>query len=314
MPHFAVIDIGSNALRLAIGEKTSHSTLEIRERLRKPLRLGTSVFSQKKPKNLGGSIEKNTYKELKKVLLLFQKHIAHYRPICTRVVATSAFREAQNRKNIQKKLYEELKLWVNIISGKEEAELVSLAVREKLKKQKNLQKNPFLIADIGGGSVELICIQKDKILKTKSFPLGTVRLLQMNEKKFSNEQIQDWLPKHTKDQLDHYFSKIPPCSLCVGTGGNMDQFLKLQTHLGIEGEESLTLNQVVSLKEKLQSMGYKKRVEHFDLKPDRGDVIVPAIIMTQILMEQAGSQRLHLPLVGLKDGVLQKLIIDHSSL
>ena len=302
MSYYAAIDIGSNAMRLAIIHQTRLEP-HISFRLREPVRLGTSVFDQ-------GYIDEPIYNDLKAALLKFHNHLENHNVKKFRAVATSAMREADNQQEIVERLHKETGIKIEVISGQEEARLVALAISQKI----DLNKGRFLLIDIGGGSIELIVMNQGQQIKKESFVLGSVRLLQLDDNQFKKEKLEDWLPKYLKEQLKEYFSDLGPIPNCVGTGGNMDRFIKLKNFVSEDtDEESLSFKEMQKIYHELKSVSYKERIAKFCLKPDRADVIIPAAIATNKIMSMAGADRIYIPQVGIKDGMLYELCTSSSS-
>ena len=293
MSYIAAIDIGSNAVRLAIANHTN-SGFYISYLSRQAVRLGSSVFS-------GGSINGETYSDLKGALLQFKNQMENYNVSCWRAVATSAMREAANNTSIVDRLKKETGIAVEIISGQEEAQLVSLAVSRKI----DLSRGQYLLIDIGGGSIELVAVVKGQVVRKKSYKTGVVRILELRRKK--GEKFESWLPKFFKNETHSFFEKLPNLENAVGTGGNMDRFIKLKTFVSNEPGMFLTAREMKKMEKILSQVSYKERILKFCLKADRADVIVPAALITNQIMTMAGSLKIHLPQVGLKDGLLYEL-------
>lgn len=301
MSYFAAIDIGSNAMRLAIAHKTT-GNFHISYKSREPVRLGSTVFDS-------GFIEESIYHDLKEAMLKFSNHMTNHNVQKFRAVATSAMREAKNNREVIDKLHRDTGIRLEIISGEEEARLVAVAIEQKI----DMSQGRFLIIDIGGGSIELILIDNGKQIKKESFVLGTVRLLQLDKTDHAKEKIEDWLPNHFKSVLSDYFNGLDPIPQCVGTGGNMDRFNKLKSFVSKEPGESLKIDEMKQLFKSLDEVDYKERILKFCLTPDRADVIIPAAIATVAIMEMAGAENIHLPLVGLKDGLLHELCTSDTN-
>ena len=172
MPCIAAIDIGSNAVRLAIAiNEKPDLDFYISYMSRQPVRLGSSVFSQ-------GNIDKETYFNLRQALLQFRNQLENHNVRHWRAVATSAMREAGNNRSIIDCLKRETGITVEIINGQEEARLVSLAISKKI----DLSRGCYLLIDIGGGSIELVAIINGQIKKKKSYRIGMVRILELQKK------------------------------------------------------------------------------------------------------------------------------------
>lgn len=293
MAYLAAIDIGSNAIRLAIANDNP-TGLHESYRSREPVRLGSSVFSQ-------GLVDEGTFEDLKAALMQFKNQIENHNVLKYRAIATSAMREASNGQEIVKNLFETTGLKVEIISGEEEARLVSLAISQKV----DMEKGSFLLIDIGGGSIELVAIVDGQILKKQSFVLGMVRILELAKEK--KELLEDWFPGYIDSQVEDFFNDLPPLKRAVGTGGNMDRFIKLKEHITDDNGMDLSKKQMQQISKMLSQVSYKERIKKFALKPDRADVIIPASIATLKFMDLGQCDDIFLPQVGIKDGVLQEL-------
>jgi exopolyphosphatase / guanosine-5'-triphosphate,3'-diphosphate pyrophosphatase len=291
--NIAAIDIGSNAIRLAIAKD---KPLTIAYRSREPVRLGSSVFSQ-------GKINQEIYNDLRLALIKFKKHLEIHKVLKIRAVATSAMRDARNNKTILRNLKNETGIQIEIISGEEEARLVSLAIAQKV----NIHIGNHILIDIGGGSIELIAIVKGDIVKKESFPIGMVRILEMHKSR--RRELNEWLPQYINQTLKDFFKDLPKLENAVGTGGNMDRFIKLKQFISSEKGSFLETREMKKIYTALNAVDYNKRILKFKLKPDRADVIIPAAITTIEILKLAKADRIRLPRVGLKDGLLQELSV-----
>lgn len=293
MSHIAAIDIGSNAIRLAIAQQSSQG-LYIPYRSREPVRLGSSVFAQ-------GIIDESTFHDLERALNQFKNQLDNYNVSQYRAIATSAMREARNGQDVVEKLFQSTGLRVEIISGQEEAQLVSNAISQIV----DLKTGYHLLIDIGGGSIELIAMSDGKILKKQSFVLGMVRVLELQKQKTT--PIKDWFPEFIRQETHVFFEGLPPLETAVGTGGNMDRFIKLKPFVSETEGIDLSREHMKDLYQLLSEVDYRERIQKFSLKPDRADVIVPAAIATLQFMKLGSCKQILFPQVGVKDGVLQEL-------
>jgi len=294
MHYIAAIDIGSNAIRLAIA-RVQGTQLQISYRSREPVRLGSNVFSD-------GVIHAEIYDDLCYALQNFQNQLDNHKVHSLRAVATSAMREASNSQQVVQDLIRDTGIHVEIISGEEEARLVALAIEQKL----DLSRGHYLLIDIGGGSIELVAIKDGQILKKQSFVIGMVRVLELAKTK--KEDLKEWLPSFVKTEVQSFLSDLPSMEYAVGTGGSMDRFIKLKGFVSNHHGEYLTDKEMQSLQEKLLAVPYKERILKFCLKPDRADVIIPAAIVTNEILQLAKCSQIYFPQVGLKDGVLYDLV------
>jgi exopolyphosphatase/guanosine-5'-triphosphate,3'-diphosphate pyrophosphatase len=155
MPTLCAIDVGSNAMRLAIGFMDHGRKLHVVEDLREPVRLGQDVFTR-------GSISRETTQRAIEAFTRFKELIEQHQVIKTRAVATSALRESANRDAFIKKIFQATGIELKTINADEEALLVHLAVSKKIP----LEGKTAMLIDIGGGSVEVTLAQNNKILAT----------------------------------------------------------------------------------------------------------------------------------------------------
>jgi exopolyphosphatase/guanosine-5'-triphosphate,3'-diphosphate pyrophosphatase len=283
----AAIDIGSNAIRLQIirvireNELVSFKKLEY---LRFPLRLGHDVFKY-------GEIGEVASDKFEKLMKTFKLLIDLYEVDAYYAVATSAMREAKNGKKIIQNIATYFDLKINLISGKEEAEILSKAIIPYLD-----DKN-YIHIDVGGGSTELNLYKGKKKINSHSFKVGSVRQLKVMERKAIFKSMADWL-KIKKNQIG---SPI----FAIGTGGNINKLFKL-SHQKYNG--SISYTELNALKLYVNAFDYDKRINQLKLNPDRADVIIPAAEIYLEVMKLTGADQILVPGVGLKDGTLYALL------
>src|SRR6266850_3687861 len=163
----AGMDVGSNAIRLAIAEFQSTTRYRILERVRVPVRLGESVFHINR-------IAPETMEAALDAFRSFRRRMEGHGVVVHRAVATSATREAKNRAAFADRVHSETGIDLELIPGTEEARLVALGVRAKL----SLARGLSLIVDVGGGSSEIALVSRGEILVVESHDVGGVRLLE----------------------------------------------------------------------------------------------------------------------------------------
>jgi len=301
MPVFAAIDVGSNAIRLVIGEVNAERRITVLEYLREPVRLGEDVFAH-------GVMSDKTIDRACDAFVKFRESIDRYGVRWVRAVATSACREALNRELFVDRIGQISDIEINTINEEEEARLIYLAVADRVP----LKDKAALLVDIGGGSTEVTLVSAGQILTTESFKMGSVRLLQLlrdsrhGEREFHQllreylESTQQKIKKELGDQR---------IELCVGTGGNIEVLGDLRKEvLGKERDMVLPADELDILVKRLQSLSFEERVRQLGLRPDRADVIVPASMILQKIMKQAGVREVLIPRVGLKDGLLIDMV------
>jgi len=297
MSKIAAIDVGSNAMRMVIGEVDEAWQVRVLENIRLPVRLGQDVFSK-------GYLEQEIIQQTEEAFLRF-KHVADNHGVTQiRAVATSAAREASNSDLLIDKVKQASGIELELINGEEEARLIHLAVVHAL----NLKDKRTLLIDIGGGSVEVTISNGRNILSTESHTMGTVRLLE----KLGAEDDR----KHVFGKLVHEYAEsaryrierdigAEKIQVCAGTGGNVEEIGRLRQKLfKAETDRFIMLDELAELIKRLERLTYKERISKLKLRPDRADVILPAAIVLHMIASQSGVKQIAIPNVGLKDGVL----------
>ena len=291
MKKYAAVDIGSNAIRLLIvGVLKTNSVHKYRKisLVRVPIRLGQDVFLYKKISNEKLKLLLNTLKAFK--LLMSVHNIDRYK-IC----ATSAMRESKNSKEVLKRVRKKLNLDINIISGKDEASIIANVFAKDFNNHKNL-----LYVDVGGGSTELTIIDKGKIVESKSFKIGTVRILNNLVKKDTWGKYEEWIKKHTK-----IYNGI----LTIASGGNANKLLKIS---GKEIGKPMSIKVIKEIYLELNKYSFEDRVIKLNLSTDRADVIIPATEIYLKSMNFCKSNQIVIPRIGLADGIIRMISSDEN--
>jgi exopolyphosphatase/guanosine-5'-triphosphate,3'-diphosphate pyrophosphatase len=279
----AAIDIGSNAIRLQIstilegGEKMLFKKLEY---VRFPLRLGHDVFATNR-------ISDASIVKFKKLMKAYKLLLELYEVDDYMFCATSAMRESENGEEVARQVKEELGITINIIDGHLEAEFINKAIFSYLGNE------TYLHIDVGGGSTELNLFVKGKKIKTRSFKIGSVRILEHHDSPVMWEDMERWVRENVKLS----YGKVT----AVGTGGNISKIFELAQK---KPGATLSLKKVKAIKEEIESLTIDQRIYQLQMNPDRADVIVPASGIYIKVMEWAHSNSIIVPDVGLKDGIL----------
>jgi exopolyphosphatase / guanosine-5'-triphosphate,3'-diphosphate pyrophosphatase len=282
----AAIDIGSNAIRLQVSSVLDNGTnilFKKLEYIRFPLRLGHDVFST-------NQISEKSMKTFKKLMKTFKLLLELYEVDDAMFCATSAMRESDNGAQLAKEVQQELGITIQIIDGKEEAELVNKAI------QSYLTDKAYLHIDVGGGSTELNVYAHGKKIKTRSFKIGSVRILEHHDSPVIWKEMEKWI----KDQVKSSLGKVT----AVGTGGNISKIFELSE---TEDGKSMSLKKVKAIKKLVEEHTLEDRIYKLQMNPDRADVIVPASDIYIKVMEWANAKSIIVPEVGLKDGMMLDL-------
>ena len=291
---YGAIDIGSNGIRLLISsviEQKGRDTIFKKISLvRVPIRLGADVFISQK-------ISENNYLRMLDALMAFKLLMNTHKVVRYRACATSAMREALNGQSLAKKIFKETGIQIDIIDGKDEATMIALTNLKSLIEDNQV----FLYADVGGGSTEFTIFSKGHAITSKSFKLGTVRLLNDMVEDSMWDQVEKWVKQQTKN-----FSKIS----LIGTGGNINNIYK---NSGVKIGKPLSYLYLSSFNDLLKSYSYEERITELNLNPDRADVIIPAIRIYLSAMKWSKAKSIYVPKIGLSDGIIRSLYNERAT-
>ena len=281
---FGAIDIGSNAVRLLIARVEVQGDKQVVDKLsfyRVPLRLGADVFSD-------GQISEKKTKHLIKTMRAFWYLMDVQGVEWFHAYATSAMREADNVKDVIKKVRKAANVDIQTITGDEEADLIFRNFSNAVVSE----QNDYLYIDVGGGSTELTLIREGERIKSKSFQLGTVRML------------AGCIPDGEWSAVQAYVENLQSESrllVAIGTGGNANRLQRLAL---TPRDEAIPVKKLEEVAGALGELSVNERRAKYHLKPDRADVIVPAAEIYLRIMDMAGSKHMLVPKVGLVDGMV----------
>ena len=283
----AAIDIGSNAIRLQVStvltSDQTHPVFKKLEYVRFPLRLGHDVFSTNR-------ISAKSIEKFKKLMRAYKLLIELYEVDDYMFCATSAMRESENGPQLAAEIQEELGITINIIDGNLEAEITNKAISSYLTDE------TYLHIDVGGGSTELNLYANGRKIKTRSFKIGSVRVLEGNDSPVIWEDMERWVLEHVKKEYGTVTA--------VGTGGNISKIFELAQN---KAGTTITLKKVKEIRKMVEGYTLEDRIYKLQMNPDRADVIIPASGIYIQVMEWAHADSILVPEVGLKDGIMQYL-------
>lgn len=285
---YAAIDIGSNAMRLLVsniveqeGKETQFNKSSL---VRVPIRLGQDAFTvgEISDENIERMID-----AMKAYKLLMKVHkVEHYK-----ACATSAMREADNNREIVEIIQREAGIEIDIIDGKKEASIIASSdLKEYIFTDK-----VYLYVDVGGGSTEFSLFSNGKIIASKSFKNGTVRMLNNMVNEIVWTEIEKWIKTNTAP-----FDEIT----LIGSGGNINKLFKMT---GKQQDKPLTYLSLNAQFAMLNKMTYDERIAELGLNPDRADVIIPATKIYLNAMKWSGARHLYVPKIGLSDGIVKAM-------
>jgi exopolyphosphatase/guanosine-5'-triphosphate,3'-diphosphate pyrophosphatase len=295
------IDVGSNAIRFLAAEFTDPSHWVELDNQRLPIRLGHSAF-------LTGRLEDESMAAAIEALSSFRSAFDKFGISRYRAVATSAVRESENGGELVRRIREESGILLETITGSEEGRLVWLAARGRL----DMRKGLWLLADLGGGSLELSLGDEKRIRWSVSHQIGTVRLLEdLDESHSSPEKFRKLVAEYAQTlRLPRKMKKSKVAGV-VATGGNADVLAQIvKAPADSSGVRRIPIKALREAARELGEMSVKERMERFDLRADRADVVFPAALVYERVASLADADELVIPGVGVKEGILLDLVDD----
>lgn len=287
------IDIGSNAIRLLVVTVTTMDDKPPRFKktslVRVPIRLGADVF-------LNGAISKISIDRMIDAMSAYGLLLKNHNVLRYRACATSAMREASNGAEVVARIREATGIQIEIIDGEIEADLIAATdFGHFIGTEK-----AFLYVDVGGGSTEFTLYSEGRVIVSRSFKLGTVRILNDMVRESMWDEVKAWITEVTAG-----YDKIN----VIGSGGNINS---IYTNSGKKLGKPLSYFFLVNYFELLKSMTYHERIYELEMNPDRADVIIPATKIYLSAMKWSRAKNIYVPKIGLADGMVKRMYQDST--
>ena len=292
----AAVDAGSNAIRLLIGDATAAGEWEPLESLRLPIRLGHHAFA-------GGRMNRTTLADAVAGFSEFKTHMERRGVVTYRAVATSAAREARNRKRLLDLVQRRANLDLEIISGEEEARLVRLAVARAFVGH----SAPRVILDFGGGSIEINWMHGNEVEKVVTLPLGAVRLMERYSAGAAiPEQRATEIVRHVENLLASALGerRARPVGLAVACGGSAEFLARFAAGAAHNGFPTLHLHVLHARLWHILELDADERKRVFHVRRERAEVMGVAALVLLTVGRWLRARSLVIPRVGVREGVL----------
>jgi exopolyphosphatase/guanosine-5'-triphosphate,3'-diphosphate pyrophosphatase len=288
---FAAIDIGSNAVRLLLARVLEEGDTPLFKKevlVRMPVRLGDDVFRE-------GRISADKAQRLADTLLGFRHLIRAYPALDFAAYATSAFREASNGAAVVERVRKVSGITIDVIDGAREAEVIyANHIEQRLDARRN-----YLYIDVGGGSTEVTCITRGRMVGSETFPLGGVRALQGKVSPAVTAQLRKFVESQRKQHGN---------MVAIGSGGNINSIYKMSR---VKQGKPLGVGHLRTIRNMLRSYSLEERIVTLNLRPDRADVVVFAADLYLSIMKWGRIEKMVVPQVGLADGIVHLLYNRH---
>lgn len=288
--NYAAIDIGSNAVRLLIKhveeDRDGKAVFSKVLLLRVPLRLGFDVFVM-------GKLSEQKEKNMLRLMKSYRHLMKIYEVEDYRACATSAMRDAKNGKEIIKRIKKKTGIRIEIIDGQEEAKMV---YNNHIECMEDRNGN-YMYVDVGGGSTEINLLSQGELVCSRSYNIGTVRIL--------NDAVKPDEWNRLKTDMGELARSYPGTNI-IGSGGNINKLYKLAEKKD-KKDLKITVETLHELYDDLKSLSVEERMEKYRLKPDRADVIVPAGNIFTTIADIIHASYVYVPVIGLSDGIIDGL-------
>ena len=289
---YAAIDIGSNAVRLLIKSIDPNEPDRLTKILliRIPLRLGIDAFSL-------GEISKEKVKKLVRLMKAYRQLMKIYDVAAYRACATSAMRDARNGSEVIRKVRQATGIPIEIIDGQEEARMI---YNNHIEYMRDRCGN-FMYIDVGGGSTEINLLVNGQLLCSRSYNIGTIRML--------NGAVaeEEWM--RLQNDMTEIARSYPQIDI-IGSGGNINKLYRLSPAKDEENQRIAT-DDLAALHAAIERMSVEERIEWLGLKSDRADVIVPAGTIFLYIARCLEARHIYVPMIGLADGIIDDIYLNH---
>jgi exopolyphosphatase/guanosine-5'-triphosphate,3'-diphosphate pyrophosphatase len=305
----AAIDVGSNSIHMIVAQADADGGITTLWRLKEPVGLGRLSFPSRR-------LTADAMNRAITVLDRFQK-AAHQRQAEKIVaVATSAVREAENGGDLIERVRRQLGLQLRIVSARDEARLIYLAVRHAMQ----LRSQPHLIIDIGGGSVEFIVGDDKQAALLESRKLGAARMTARFVKSDPiNEEDHQHLLKHYDKELSPLVEQIESLHpvKAIGTSGTLENLAAMcgsePSHNGHAAEHLQVIERAKfeKLLAQLLESRTKDRARIRGLDDQRKDQIVAGAVLVNELFRRLRLKRIEICPAALREGILLEYLSRH---
>jgi exopolyphosphatase / guanosine-5'-triphosphate,3'-diphosphate pyrophosphatase len=300
----AVIDIGSNAIRMVIAQLLPDGRLEVLERLQRAVRLGQDTFRT-------GQLRAETMRSAIAILRDYRHMLNTYGVSRTRAVATTALREASNGDTFVDRILMATSIPVFIISVAEEGRLTVSAVRRAVG-EKLLKEADALVVDVGGGSTIMNLLHDGEIAASQSLPTGSVRMQEMLS---TSTQTAGQATRLIKRQISSAISTLrgtlplKNVQVFMAVGGDA-RWAAAQVGRPVEGTDLRTVSReaLEGLLITCGSCTADELARTYHLPFFEAQTITPALLVYQVLLKATGSKEMMVTDVSMRDGILWDLV------
>lgn len=293
------IDAGSNAVRLAIADVDRDGSVHVVARHREPIRLGQRVFRD-------GLVGRKRRDAVVRAFRRFSRMLDDYEVSWYRAVATSALRNADDRRFVLRAIRKQTGIEMDTIPGADEATYVRSVVLDAFP----VDEPPTVIADLGGGSLEITVMNRLARRRAHAvLPLGAVRLMHEYDLsgRFSKRRarrVRDHVMELIEDALGAPPAQVRSVAIC---GGNAKALARVAPGDDYRDMSTVDLDHLAQRFNRMRKRDLHSRMQAYGVRKDRADVMPVAAMVYGCVGQWLGVDRMIAPAVGLVDGLLQDM-------
>jgi exopolyphosphatase / guanosine-5'-triphosphate,3'-diphosphate pyrophosphatase len=299
----AVVDIGSSAIRMIVAEVGPKTEMRYLENLQKPVPFGKDVFTT-------GRISNRVMREGVEVLKNFKTTIDAYGIKTVNAIATSAIRDAANRDNFIDQVFVRTGMDVEVIDGTEENRLELIAVEHALGGKFDYQKKSCLIIEVGSGSTEMIILNQGEIELTRTLSIGSIRLPEQAIAGKTAAAVMQRVLKRSIHDIAKYAGReysLGQIDTFITLGGDM-RFVARQFAADIKENFTIVENKAfLDLVDAIGKMSIEEIVERYSIAYTEAETLYPALLFYAYFLGETKADRVVIPMVSIRDGLLLEL-------
>ncbi|MFW5716687.1 MAG: HD domain-containing protein [Spirochaetota bacterium] len=304
----AVVDIGSTAIRLMIAQLGEGGEWQRLDRAARPVSLGRDVF-------MSGSLSRESMQQAISILSGFRELLRGWEVPegSVRVIATSAIREARNRDTFIDRVLVRTGLRIEVIEGIEENHLTFLAVQHAVGPMKaQFSRANSMIIEVGGGTTEIMMLQRGKMVAAHSLRIGTVRMEQEGRSMWSTaDQIEEFLRENIRVSHELLDSELPlnRIKYFVAVGGDARHVAHAVGRKQEQHFWTIDRAEFDHYLDELQDRSVDEIVRFHNVTYNEAEGLVPALTVYRLFLESTQAQQLIVPDVSIREGVLMSFAL-----
>ncbi len=299
----AAIEIGSTGIRLLVAAIDKNGSLKVLDRAAKPSRIGRDTFTM-------GRISRDAIRETIAILNVFKEMLAGYgiSPEAATTIGTSALREAANRDTFTDRVALQTGFKIRIIEDIEENHLMYLAVQQALQdERKFLSRSNSMILEVGGGTTEIMLLQRGKMVSTHSLRIGTLRLdEQMREAGSSRNYLEEYLESNIKTACDLMADELKldtiKSYIVIGSDARFAAYCLSGT--AYPAYTVLSREQFIDFARSISAMSLEECISAYNISYTEAEGLASGLMIEALFLEKTSAETVIIPNVSIREGAI----------